>query len=101
LYFGIVYSTFYNQDKEWIPGYNQIYAILVTESKLVLQHARFKLLADNNNFVENFAIVFPSAITSHLNVCVAQRTQTADLSEMDCQKFVPTENPLITVINQG
>jgi hypothetical protein len=106
LYLTIAVRNYIKFEQEWIAVFEKTYTILVTKSQTILETAKFKLLVNNKEYVENFAVIFPSETTlqdeePRLEICVVVTTPSLDLSKMVCQKFSQKNQNVVEIFTDA
>jgi hypothetical protein len=100
LYFTMAYNNYLQFNGDWCEILNNIFTILVTNFTNLIKQNRIKLLAKDLQYVEYFAIIFPSELKNNadLKICVAERTLVADLSKTICQNLDANERTVVEFI---
>jgi hypothetical protein len=101
-YFTMAYNHYLQFNGGWCESLSNIYTILVTNFTEIIDQNKIRLLAYNYNYVEYFAIIFPSESknSEDLKICVAIRTREADLSNTICENFKSQQQTVIEIINE-
>jgi hypothetical protein len=110
LYFLMAYNHYlsfngdfdFDLDLDWCVSLSNIYTILVTNFTKLIEQNKIKLWATDKQYVENFAIIFPSEFNNSTDqqICNVERTLEADLSKTVCQNFNANQKTVVEIISE-